>query len=75
MVLCSASSGVSIYFGFEVSAPFGSRVELSVFKHYHMSLMSQLGGTSSVFRYKTDLLSLKGIVFIPSAAKAVEVWE
>lgn len=68
-VLCSASSGVSIYFGFEVSAPFGSRVERSVFKHHQTSLMSQLGGTSSVFRYKTDVFSLKGIAFLPAAAK------
>lgn len=50
--------GVSIYFGFEVSAPFGSKMERPVFKHHQTSLTSQLGGTSSVFRYKTDGFSL-----------------
>lgn len=37
--------------------------------------MSQLGGTSSVFRYKTGALPLKGIAFIPAAPKVVEVEE
>lgn len=44
----------------------------SVFKHHQTSLMSRLGGTGSAFRWKTDLLSLKGITFIPSATKAAE---
>lgn len=43
-----------------------------VFKHHQVSLMSQRGGTSSAFRYKTDLLPLRGVTFVPSAAKAVE---
>lgn len=60
MILCSGSSGISIDFGFEVQAPFVSRVERFLSQHHQMSLMSQLGGASSAFRYKTDLLSLKG---------------
>lgn len=74
MVLCSGSSGISIDFGFKVQAPFVSRVERFLSQHHQMSLMSlmsQLGGASSAFRYKTDLLLLKGSTFISSATKTV----
>lgn len=56
MILGFGSSGISIDFGSEVQALFVPRVKRPVFKHHQMSLMSQLRGTSSTFRCKTDFV-------------------